>query len=85
MALAMLNRYGLEEWARNSHNMSDDGHTASDLQIPAVIFNHKHDARRASAEGMLRAVGFRDITFQPTYEGATLDLAALENSRKSVS
>jgi hypothetical protein len=29
---------------------------------------------------MLRAVGFRDITFQPTYEIATLDLAALENS-----
>jgi hypothetical protein len=29
---------------------------------------------------MLRAVGFRDITFQPTYESATLDLAALENS-----
>jgi hypothetical protein len=80
VALAMLNRYGLDEWARISQNMSDDGHTVSDLHIPAVVFNHKQDGRRASAEGMLRAVGFRDITFQPTYESATLDLAALESS-----
>jgi hypothetical protein len=80
VALAMLNRYGLDEWARHSQNLSDDGHTVSDLHIPAVVFNHKQDGRRASAEGMLRAVGFRDITFQPTYESATLDLAALENS-----
>jgi hypothetical protein len=79
-ALAMVNRYGLDAWARNSQNMSDDGHTVSDLHIPAVVFNHKQDDRRASAEGMLRAVGFRDITFQPTYEIATLDLAALESS-----
>jgi hypothetical protein len=79
-ALAMLNRYGLDEWARNSQSMSDDGHTVSDLHIPAVVFNHKQDGRRASAEGMLRAVGFRDITFQPTYEIETLDLAALENA-----
>jgi hypothetical protein len=78
--LAMLNRYGLDEWARNSQNLSDDGHTVSDLHIPAVVFNHKQDGRRAWAEGMIRAVGFRDITFQPTYESAALDLAALENS-----
>jgi hypothetical protein len=70
----------LDEWARISQNMSDDGHTVSDLHIPAVVFNHKQDGRRAFVEGMLRAVGFRDITFQPTYEIATLDLAALENS-----
>jgi hypothetical protein len=80
VALAMLNRYGLDEWARNSQSMSDDGHTVSDLHIPAVVFNHKQDGRRASVEGMLHAVGFRDITFQPTYESATLDLAALEYS-----
>ena len=80
VALAMLNRYGLDEWARISQNMSDDGHTVSDLHIPAVVFNHKQDGRRVFVEGMLRAVGFRDITFQPTYESATLDLAALENS-----
>ena len=80
VALAMLNRYGLDEWARNSLNMSDDDHTVSDLHIPALVFNHIQDGRRASAEGMLRAVGFRDITFQPTYETETLDLAALENS-----
>jgi hypothetical protein len=80
VALATLNRYGLEQWARNFENMSDDGHAVSDLHIPAVVFNHKQDGRRASAEGMLRAVGFRDITFQPKYESATLDLAALENS-----
>jgi hypothetical protein len=80
VALAMLNRYGLDEWARNSQNLSDDGHTVSDLHIPAVVFNHKQDGRRVFVEGMLRAVGFRDITFQPTYEIATLDLAALENS-----
>jgi hypothetical protein len=80
VALAMLNRYGLDQWARNSENTSDDGHAVTDLHIPAVVFNHKQDGRRASAEGMLRAVGFRDITFQPTYEIATLDLAALENS-----
>jgi hypothetical protein len=60
--------------------MSDNDHTVSDLHIPAMIFNHKQDDRRASAEGMLHAVGFRDITFQPTYESATLDLAALENA-----
>ena len=80
VALAMLNRYGLDEWARISQNMSDDGHTLSDLHIPAVVFNHKQDGRHVFVEGMLRAVGFRDITFQPTYESATLDLAALENS-----
>jgi hypothetical protein len=79
-ALAMLNRYGLDEWARNALNMSDDDHTVSDLHIPAVVFNHKQDGRRAWAEGMIRAVGFRDITFQPTYESAALDLAALESS-----
>jgi hypothetical protein len=79
-ALAMLNRFGLDAWARNSQNMSDDGHTVSDLHIPAVVFNHKQDGRRAWAEGMIRAVGFRDITFQPTYESAALDLAALESS-----
>jgi hypothetical protein len=76
----MLNRYGLDEWARHSQNLSDDGHTVSDLHIPAVVFNHKQDGRRVFVEGMLRAVGFRDITFQPTYEIAALDLAALESS-----
>jgi hypothetical protein len=80
VGLAILNRYGLDEWARNSQNTSDDDHTVSDLHIPAVVFNHKQDGRRASVEGMLHAVGFRDITFQPTYESATLDLAALENA-----
>jgi hypothetical protein len=80
VALAMLSRYGLDEWARNSLNMSDDDHTVSDLHIPALVFNHIQDGRRASAEGMLRAVGFRDITFQPTYDIETLDLAALVNS-----
>jgi hypothetical protein len=80
VALAMLNRYGLDEWARNSQNMSDDENNVLDLHIPAVVFNHKQDGRRAFAEGLLRAVGFRDITFPPAYESATLDLAALENS-----
>jgi hypothetical protein len=80
VALAMLNRYGLDAWARNSQNMSADGHTVLDLHIPAVVFNHKQDGRRAWAKGMMRAVGFRDITFQPTYESAALDLAALESS-----
>ncbi len=80
VALAMLNRYGLDEWARISQNMSDDNHTVTDLHLPAVVVNHKQDGRRIFVEGMLRAVGFRDITFQPTYEIATLDLAALENS-----
>ena len=79
VALAMLNRYGLDEWARNSQKTSDDGHTVSDLHIPAVVFNRHPDGRRES-ESMMRAVGFRNITFQPTYDSATLDLAALENS-----
>jgi hypothetical protein len=80
VALAMLNRYGLDEWARNALNVSDDDHAVSDLHIPAVVVNHKKDSRRASAEDMLRAVGFRDITIQPAIEIETLDLAALENS-----
>jgi hypothetical protein len=80
VALATLNRYGLDGWARSSLNTSDDDQPVSDLHIAAVVFNHKQDGRRASAEGMLRAVGFRDITFQPTYDIETLDLAALETS-----
>jgi hypothetical protein len=84
VALEMLNRYGLDEWARNSQKSSEDGHTVSDLiadlHIPAVVFNRHPDGRRESAESMMRAVGFRDITFQPTYDSATLDLAALEHS-----
>jgi hypothetical protein len=80
VALEMLNRYGLDEWARNPQKTSDDGHNVSDLHIPAVVFNRHPDGRRESAESMMRAVGFRDITFQPTYDSATLDLAALENS-----
>ena len=83
VALEMLNRYGLDEWARNSQKSSEDGHTVSDLiadlHIPAVVFNRHPDGRRES-ESMMRAVGFRNITFQPTYDSATLDLAALENS-----
>jgi hypothetical protein len=59
----MSNHYGLDEWVRNSQNLSDDGHTVSDLHIPAVVFNHKQDGRRVFVEGMMRAVGFRDITF----------------------
>jgi hypothetical protein len=55
VALAMLNRYGLDEWARIFQNMSDGGHTVPDLHIPAVFFNHEQRGRRAWAEGMLRA------------------------------
>jgi hypothetical protein len=38
----MLNRYGLDEWSRNSL-MSDDDRPVSDLYIPTVIENHDGD------------------------------------------
>jgi hypothetical protein len=41
VALAMLYRYGLGEWSRNSL-MSDDDHPVSDLH-PTVIENHGGD------------------------------------------
>ena len=42
VALAMLDRYGLGEWSRNSL-MSDDDNPVSDLHIPTVIENHDGD------------------------------------------
>ena len=67
VALATLNRYGLDGWARSSLNTSDDDHTVSHLHITTVVFNHKQDSRRASAESiesMLRVAGFRGVLKQ---------------------